>query len=390
MAQSGNRPPRSSGNRPPRSQRATSAGGGGDTSAEEGPTQPTDSANDRARERLAQQSVSGNKGKSASQRARAGGSGGSKGRGKGGSGRGKGGSGGSAPKRSSAVTAGIFGAIFVILVVVVILLVSLVTKNTTSVNNQTSYAAQPASAAVVSAITNVPSAVSAAAGTGAPNASAAAIHVLKGQPLLTSGGKPELVYVGAEYCPYCAATRWGLTEALSRFGTFTNLQQTKSSAYDAYPSTDTLSYYKTAYSSPYLVFNATEQLSNKCAVPIVNGQCANVHYTALEPLSSQNQALLTKYDAVPFVPSNSVGGIPFIYFGGRYVQSGAIMLPSILAGYSWTSIAASTQNPASQVGTAINGSANLFTAAICKMTAGKPGSVCNSAVILKAAAALPQ
>ena len=40
-----------------------------------------------------------------------------------------------------------------------------------------------------------------------------------GQPALTSGGKPEILYVGAEYCPYCAAERWAMVVALSRFGT---------------------------------------------------------------------------------------------------------------------------------------------------------------------------
>ena len=37
---------------------------------------------------------------------------------------------------------------------------------------------------------------------------------------LTSGGKPEMLYIGAEYCPYCAAERWAMIVALSRFGTF--------------------------------------------------------------------------------------------------------------------------------------------------------------------------
>ncbi|MGH3271347.1 MAG: DUF929 family protein, partial [Trebonia sp.] len=27
---------------------------------------------------------------------------------------------------------------------------------------------------------------------------------------LTSGGKPEVLYVGAEYCPYCGAQRWAM------------------------------------------------------------------------------------------------------------------------------------------------------------------------------------
>ncbi len=34
-----------------------------------------------------------------------------------------------------------------------------------------------------------------------------------GQPALTSGGKPQIVYMGAEYCPYCAAERWAMVVA---------------------------------------------------------------------------------------------------------------------------------------------------------------------------------
>ena len=56
-----------------------------------------------------------------------------------------------------------------------------------------------------------------------------------GQPALTSGGKPEILYMGAEYCPYCAAERWAMVVALSRFGTFSNLHLIHSSSADVYP-----------------------------------------------------------------------------------------------------------------------------------------------------------
>ena len=32
---------------------------------------------------------------------------------------------------------------------------------------------------------------------------------------LTSNGKPEMLYIGAEYCPYCAAMRWSMAVAVS-------------------------------------------------------------------------------------------------------------------------------------------------------------------------------
>ena len=39
-------------------------------------------------------------------------------------------------------------------------------------------------------------------------------------PALTAEGKPELLYIGAEFCPHCAAERWPVYIALSKFGTF--------------------------------------------------------------------------------------------------------------------------------------------------------------------------
>src|SRR6266568_183753 len=51
-------------------------------------------------------------------------------------------------------------------------------------------------------------------------------------PLLTASGKPEIVYVGAEYCPFCAAERWALSVALSRFGSFSGLRLIHSSSTD--------------------------------------------------------------------------------------------------------------------------------------------------------------
>ncbi len=38
--------------------------------------------------------------------------------------------------------------------------------------------------------------------------------------------------MGAEYCPFCAAQRWAMVNAFSRFGTFTGLTTTHSSSTD--------------------------------------------------------------------------------------------------------------------------------------------------------------
>ncbi|HEY7295947.1 MAG TPA: DUF929 family protein, partial [Dehalococcoidia bacterium] len=89
----------------------------------------------------------------------------------------------------------------------------------------------PADPAVVSALTAIPQSVYDAVGAGSASNPPSAITA----PALTQDGKPQILYVGAEYCPYCAAERWAMIAALSRFGTFSNLQTARSSASDIYP-----------------------------------------------------------------------------------------------------------------------------------------------------------
>ena len=81
--------------------------------------------------------------------------------------------------------------------------------------------------------------------------------------VLKADGKPLVFYMGAEYCPYCAAERWSMIIALSRFGTFSNLGQTFSSSTDVDPNTPTFSFHGATYTSKYLTFQAKELQSNE-------------------------------------------------------------------------------------------------------------------------------
>ena len=75
-------------------------------------------------------------------------------------------------------------------------------------------------------------------------------------PPLTSGGTPEVLYLGADFCPYCAAVRWPLIVALSRFGTFSGLRTTRSGIangadqHEPYPATPTWSQIAAALRDP--------------------------------------------------------------------------------------------------------------------------------------------
>jgi thiol-disulfide isomerase/thioredoxin len=189
----------------------------------------------------------------------------------------------------------------------------------------------------------------------------------------TSGGKPEMLYIGAEYCPYCAFERWGMVVALSRFGTFKGLSTTHSSSTDVYPNTPTWTFYKSSYTSKYVAFSSVEETTNQLAS---NGQ----GYVPLQSPTAAQQALINKYDAPPYVPSADKGAIPFVYIGGKYLISGSSALPSVLSGKSWASIASSLKDPNNTVAKAVDGTANYITAAICKTTGNQPSNVCTSSV----------
>jgi thiol-disulfide isomerase/thioredoxin len=188
---------------------------------------------------------------------------------------------------------------------------------------------------------------------------------------LTQGGKPVVLYIGAEYCPFCAAERWPLVAALSRFGTFTDLGATHSATNDVYPNTPTFSFHKARYSSKYLALQTVELYGNRP----VNGK-----YPVLERPTARQNALIGKYDPK--------GTIPFIYFG-KYLQTDASYNPQILAGMTMRQIGTAMRDPNTDQSVAILGAANQLTAAICAETGGQPGNVCSSPGVTAAAKHLP-
>ncbi|GAA5179826.1 DUF929 domain-containing protein [Rugosimonospora acidiphila] len=193
--------------------------------------------------------------------------------------------------------------------------------------------------------------------------------VTSGQTMLSDNGKPLIVYVGAEYCPYCAAERWAMVQALSRFGTFSNLGQTHSSSTDVFPNTPTLSFHGSSYTSQYLSFQGVETETNR--------QQGN-GYAPLDKPTAAQQALVNKYDAAPYVPSDAAGSIPFIDFANKAIVSGSSYSPQLLAGKTPAQVAAALSNPSDPIAKAVDGTANAFTAMLCQLTNGQPGNVCTT------------
>jgi hypothetical protein len=186
-------------------------------------------------------------------------------------------------------------------------------------------------------------------------------------------GKPQVLYVGAEYCPYCATERWPMIVALSRFGTFSGLKTTHSSSTDVYPNTQTFSFHDAKYTSPYLDFTGVEMQSNK-----QQGD----GYAPLDKLTAAQQKIFDTYDNPPYVSSQSSNGIPFIDFGGKYIVDSVTYDPAVLQGKSASDIASALSDPTTKVAQGADGAANTFTAAICSLTHDQPAKVCGDPVIM--------
>jgi hypothetical protein len=190
-------------------------------------------------------------------------------------------------------------------------------------------------------------------------------------PALTQNGKPEVLFVGSEYCPFCAAQRWSMVNAFSRFGTFTGLTTTHSSSTDTDPNTPTLTFYGSKFTSNYISLTTVELQHN---YRIGNSSSTSVAYAPLQTPTAAEQANMTAYD-----PS---GSIPFIDFGNKYSQVGNLspLDPTMLDGLTWAQVATDLSNPSSSVGAALIANANYETAAICTLTNNQPATACTPTI----------
>ena len=178
-----------------------------------------------------------------------------------------------------------------------------------------------------------------------------------GQPYV-SGGKPIVVYIGADFCPYCATERWSLVLSLSRFGNFSNLHYMTSASNEGDYATFTFT--GSSYSSKWVVFQPFEQ-------------------------EDRNHAQLTT------VPSNYsaefTNSYPFVNFGNRYLLQTLIPDTSIIAGKNWTQILSSI-SASDSTGSVLKEGANAITAVVCRLTNNLPSNVCNQSSVVSSAIGL--
>ncbi|HWC23109.1 MAG TPA: DUF929 family protein [Flexivirga sp.] len=217
-------------------------------------------------------------------------------------------------------------------------------------------------AAYLKTVQHIPASTYDAVGAGSATTGPTAVN--GGKPL-TKNGKPEVLYIGAEFCPFCGMERWALTAALSRFGTFSGLTTAVSTQNDNPPNIPTMSYLKSKYTSKYLTFTSFETQDR-------DGN-------ALQTPSKEAQALIAKYD--------QQGSIPFVDYGNYSTASGATFQGAqFMSNKSGNSVAAKLKDPKSTEAQGILGAANVIASQLCQLTKGEPASVCTSIGVARAGA----
>lgn len=178
-------------------------------------------------------------------------------------------------------------------------------------------------------------------------------------PALNSNGKPEILYIGAEWCPHCAAERWALYVALSKFGTFSPAPGRIHSA-NRDGNVPTLTFYGTKYSSPYLSFDPVEVFTN---------HSSGDGYTTLQtPTPTQLRV---------WRDSNG-GSFPFVDLGGKHVLPGAQYSFADLQNLPFSSVSAQVGDNSTVIGSDIDASAAQLVKTICgSLSHGQPASVCS-------------
>ena len=205
------------------------------------------------------------------------------------------------------------------------------------------------------------------------------------------GGKPEVLFVGAEFCPFCAAERWSIVVALARFGRFTELHDSASAPQTVFPNTATFTFDGVGYSSRYVTLTGVELYSGTTG--------ADGAFTRLARLSAEQAGLVARF--APQAGGVVAGTAPFVDVAGRLVAVTSGFSPALLSGLSQAQIADQIPNPAPPpkgssasgasappIGQAVIAVANQLSAGICAATGQQPITVCHSKGVRTADAAL--
>jgi thiol-disulfide isomerase/thioredoxin len=169
-------------------------------------------------------------------------------------------------------------------------------------------------------------------------------------------GKLFVFFMGAEYCPYCAAERWAIVRSLQKFGQWDGLKQTISAARDEpFLNLPTYDFTKATYTSPNIEFVAREIKDRE--------------FKPLQKLLKTEEKLLRKF--------NPKREIPFLLIGGRFTQIGSGFSPKIFIGHTFRQTETELKKVESEIRKTIDDEANIISALLC--VSGLPPELCKEA-----------
>ncbi len=170
------------------------------------------------------------------------------------------------------------------------------------------------------------------------------------------GGKLFVFFMGAEYCPYCAAERWAIVRSLQKFGQWDGLKQTISAARDEpFLNLPTYDFTKATYTSPHIDFVAREVKDRE--------------FNPLQKLLKTEEKLLRKF--------NPKKEIPFLLIAGRFTQIGSGFTPKIFIGHTFRQTETELKKVESEIRKTIDDEANIISALLC--VSGLPPELCKEA-----------
>ena len=166
-------------------------------------------------------------------------------------------------------------------------------------------------------------------------------------------GKLFVFFMGAEFCPYCAAERWAIVRSLQKFGQWDGLKQTISAARDEpFLNLPTYDFTKATYTSPHIEF--------------VPREIKDREFRPLQKLLKTEEKLLRKF--------NPKKEIPFLLVGGRFAQIGSGFAPKIFIGHTFRQTETELKKVESEIRKTIDDEANIISVLLC--VSGLPSELC--------------
>ena len=160
----------------------------------------------------------------------------------------------------------------------------------------------------------------------------------------TQNGEVVVFYAGAEYCPFCAAERWAMVNALEAFGNFSSntLGQIVTPQDGSISPIYTYTFVNAVYTSSYIVFEPVET--------------EDTNHQPLQQLDSYQSQIFNAYD-----PS---GSIPFLSIGGKYFKVGSGVDVQALEGLIFSQIQQELTSQSGAAYTAITTESNNILAVL--------------------------